>query len=122
MDLKFSAHTYFMMRNSNLNSMKIHEILMKFGKCQLMEYLEVNKFHAVSSYRRMRSTDLAATLFLDNFRKEVDKGNLVGVVFMDLSKVFDTIAHSTLLGKLTTYEINNKELDWFTSYLFNRQI
>ena len=67
----------------------------------------------------MRSIDLAATLLLDNFRKEVDKGNLVGVVFMDLPKAFDTNAHSTLLGKLTTYGINNKELDLFTSYLFN---
>ena len=87
-----------------------------------MEYLEVNNLlsRCQYGYRRMRSTDLAATLLLDNFRKEVDKGNLVGVVFMDLSKAFDTIAHSTLLGKLTTYGINNKELDWFTSYLFNR--
>ena len=36
MDLKFSAHTYFLMRNSNLNSVSTenqHEILMKFGKC-----------------------------------------------------------------------------------------
>ena len=36
MDLKFSAHTYFLMRNSNLNSISTenqHEILMKFGKC-----------------------------------------------------------------------------------------
>ena len=36
MDLKFSAHTYFMMRNSNLNSVSTenqHEILNKFGKC-----------------------------------------------------------------------------------------
>ena len=38
MDLKFSAHTYFMMRNSNLNSVSTenqHEILNKFGKCLL---------------------------------------------------------------------------------------
>ena len=38
MDLKFSAHTYFMMRNSNLNSVSTenqHEILNNFGKCLL---------------------------------------------------------------------------------------
>lgn len=39
---------------------------------------------------------------------------------MDLSKAFDNIAHGTLLEKLTTYGINNNELGWFTSYLFNR--
>ena len=36
MELKFSAHTYFLMRNSNHNSIPTenqHEILMKFGKC-----------------------------------------------------------------------------------------
>ena len=39
MDLKVSAHTYFMMRNSNLNSVSTenqHEILNKFGKCLLV--------------------------------------------------------------------------------------
>ena len=38
MDLKFSAHTYFMMRNSNLNSVSTenqHEILMKFGEVSI---------------------------------------------------------------------------------------
>ena len=42
MDLKFSAHTYFMMRNSNLNSVSTenqHEILNKFGKCLLVATL-----------------------------------------------------------------------------------
>ena len=36
MDYKFSAHTYFLMRISNLNSVSTenqHEIFMKFGKC-----------------------------------------------------------------------------------------
>ena len=114
---------------SNPNNYRPISILLTLSKIlercvhqQLMEYLEVNNLlsRCQYGYRRMRSTDLAATLLLDSFRKEVDKGNLAGVVFMDLSKAFDTIAHSTLLGKLTTYGINNKELDWFTSYLFNR--
>ena len=68
-----------------------------------------------------RSTELASSLFLDDIRKEIDKGNLVGVVYMDLSKAFDTVAHSILLEKMTAYGINSMELEWFTSYLFQRK-
>ena len=56
-------------------------------------------------YRRKRSTELVSSLFLDDIRKEVDKGNLVGVVYMD-SKALDTVAHSILLEKMTAYGIN----------------
>ena len=43
MDLKFSAHIYFMMRNSNMNSVSTenqHENLMKFAKCPLHSVVE----------------------------------------------------------------------------------
>ena len=52
------------------------------------------------------STELAATLLLDDIRKNVDKGQLVGAVFVDLSKAFDTISHSNLLTKLPSYGID----------------
>ena len=45
-------------------------------------------------YRKNRSTKLATTLLLDRIRKETDKGNMSGVVFIDLSKAFDTLGHS----------------------------
>ena len=40
---------------------------------------------------------------------------------MDLSKAFDTVSHSILLEKMTAYGINGMELEWFTSYLFQRK-
>ena len=46
-----------------------------------MDYLEENNllFDRQFGYRRKRSTELASSLFLDDIRKEKDKGNLVGV-------------------------------------------
>ena len=54
-------------------------------------------------------------------RKEVDCGKLVGVVFIDLSKAFDTLDHALLLDKIASYGIVSNETEWFTDYLFGRK-
>jgi hypothetical protein len=63
-----------------------------------MNYLEDNNLLSQYQfgYRRQRSTDQAASLLLDDVRKEIDNGKLVGVIFMDLSKACDTVAHMEL--------------------------
>ena len=71
-------------------------------------------------FRPKMSTELATVKFIDEIRTSVDKGNLVGAVFIDLTKAFDTISHSKLLSKLPQYGINGTELDWFKDYLFRR--
>ena len=52
----------------------------------------------------------------------MDEGNLIGAAFIDLSKAFDTISHSNLIEKLPQYGIREKELNWFTDYLFHRSV
>ena len=83
-----------------------------------MNYLETNKLLNDSRYgfRRKRSTKMASTLFCDNILRKIGKGNLVGAIYLDLSKAFDTIGHAILLNKLKSYGIKGREF----KYLFNR--
>ena len=99
------------------------KILEKCVHSQVLNYLEENKLLSDSQfgYRPHRSTELAATLFLDNIRENMDKGQLTGAIFIDLRKAFDTISHSLIVSKLPNYGISGIEKEWFTNYLFARE-
>ena len=45
-------------------------------------------------------------LLSDVVRKEVDNGNILDAVFIDLSKASDTVSHSCLLNELPSNGIN----------------
>ena len=100
----------------------VSKVIEKIVHKQLMNFLDENKLLSTRQFgfRAKMSAELAATLLLDDIRKNVDKGQLVGAVFVDLSKAFDTISHSKLLTKLPSYGIDGKERTWFEDYLFNR--
>ena len=100
----------------------ISKILEKCVHSQLMMYLETNKFLSINQFgfRSKRSTELATTLFTDNIRKAMDKGEMTGAVYIDLSKAFDTISHCAIITKLNEYGVRSVENEWFCSYLFGR--
>ena len=100
----------------------LSKIIEKLVHQQLMKFLDENKLLSdfQFGFRPKMSTELAATLVLDNVRKNVDQGYMVCATFIYLGKAFDTISHSRLVAKLHSYGLNGTELAWFTSYLFNR--
>ena len=59
--------------------------------------------------------------YTDDWYDGMDLGRLVGLVFIDLKKAFDTVDHGILCKKLQLYGIQQPELSWFKSYLTNRK-
>ena len=51
---------------------------------------------------------------------KIDAGKLTGVLFIDLSKAFDTVNHDVLLKKLLSFGICQNTFNLFSSYLRNR--
>ena len=100
----------------------LSKLLEKAVHNQLSQYLEGNDLLNMFQfgYRDKRSTQLATTLLVDEIREAAEKGQLVGALFLDLSKAFDTISHDVILEKLKRYGVFEIELDWFKDYLFMR--
>ena len=87
---------------------------------QLTVYLEKNDMLSSQQFgfRKGKSTELAATLFFDDAHRAMDRDELTGTIFIDLSKAFDTVGHSVLLSKLSVYGICGPEKELFSGYLF----
>ena len=47
-------------------------------------------------------------------------GGLVDTIYFDFAKAFDSAPHERLLGKLKSYSINGKVLEWWKAFLSNR--
>lgn len=50
----------------------------------------------------------------------LDKGGVVGAIFLDFKKAFDTVNHKVLLNKLCNLNFSSGVLNWIESYLSNR--
>ena len=70
----------------------------------------------------MHVQSCCSAMFTDKILSAMDKGELTGAVFIDLTKAFDTVNHSILLSKLCSLGVPNASpaYNWFESYLSNR--
>ena len=85
----------------------------------------LNKYNLIhdmqSGFRKNHSCHTALTHLIDTWLKDVDSGNYVGAVFLDLRKAFDLVDHEILIHKLKLYHFSDNTVKLFKSYLSNRK-
>ena len=101
----------------------LSKILEKAVTEQLIDHLESNGLinNKQFGFRLGYSTELANCYLTENIKSSLDRGNVVGAVFIDLKKAFDTVNHNILLNKLCTFNMSKPAISWFASYLEHRE-
>ena len=72
-------------------------------------------------FQKGHSTEHVIAQLAEQIHGSFESDNYTLGVFIDLSKVFDTIDHAISLKKLENYGIKGTNLAWFRSYLINRK-
>ena len=98
------------------------KLLEKHVHLQLSSYLNSNNllFPLQSGFRPSHSTQTLLLHCLDLWYKALDNKKFVGVIFLDITKAFDTVNHELLLSKLSNLGLSASAVSWFQSYLSNR--
>ena len=72
-------------------------------------------------FRRGHSTEQAIMQLNNWVLESMDEGKVTGLLFVDISKAFDSLNHKVLLRKLNHLGVSERSLRWFRSYLADRQ-
>lgn len=90
---------------------------------QLNSFFKVtNIIHETQSgFRPKHSCHTALTRLIETWLKDIDSGNYIGTVYLDLQKAFDMVDHDILIHKLKLYHFSNQSLKFFRSYLSERK-
>ena len=101
----------------------VSRIFERVARDKLFEFLTANNLLSKNqfAYRKLHSTITSLLNVTDSWYSNVDRKNVNISLFIDLKKAFDTVDHDILLAKLQRYGICQKELEWFVSYLTERQ-
>ena len=102
----------------------IGKLMEKLCNTIYQNHLDVHNILCDEQYgfRPKRSTNMAIFNFLKNIIDELNNKKIVGAIYLDFSKAFDSINHQRLLNKTKDMGIPLKLLEWTSSYLQNRKI
>ena len=99
------------------------KLLEKLVHTQLSLYLEEEEILTNNQFgfRKQRSTSHAISQVLNQIYTNINRSNITAAVYIDFSKAFNSVQHSTLIAKLTELNLSAKTIEWITSYLHGRR-
>lgn len=106
-----------------INMLPIYEkVLELVVKEQIEKYLQDNNVitEHQSGFRRKHSCETAIQTVIDDWKLIVSEGEMVGVIFLDLKRTFETVDRDRLLEKIWQYGIRGRVLEWVKTYLNDR--
>ena len=74
----------------------------------------------LAGFRKNHNKQHSLIKMIETWCSILNKGNKVGAIVMELSKILDTLNHNLLLCKLKTYGFEKNTLTFVQSYFFNR--
>ena len=103
------------MSTTNKNIINIKTRLVKF--CDKFSLISSNQF----GFQQNKSTCDALVNLTENIYSALNNRSHHYAIMVDLRKAFDVVNHEILLKKLEFYGFRGVPLEWFRSYLSNRQ-
>ena len=103
--------------NLSLNLINLTASRLLLGRLQLNSVLNQHQY----GFRRGHSTEQAITQLNNWVLESMDEGKVTGLLFIDISKAFDSLNHKVLLRKLEHLGLSERSLRWFRSYLTDRK-
>ena len=88
----------------------------------IIEFLDLHDvlYDKQFGFRQCHSTSHAVITLVEKITHALDRGKIVGGMFIDFKKAYDTVSHDILLQKLEAYGIKNNIYELIKSYLSNR--
>ena len=100
----------------------LSKILEKVVASQLCSYFDNHNFFNFlqSGFRKNHSTASALLKIITDIINSLDQNDITILTLLDYSKAFDTVNHELLLAKLKHFGFMDQTLQWFKSYLSDR--
>lgn len=98
------------------------KLLEKMIQAQMVKYLNDNDIIPIyqSGFRKGHSCTTALLKITNDIVVGFDNNKCTTMVFLDMSKAFDSINFDLLLAKLSYYNFNIRSINWFKNYLYDR--
>ena len=109
-----------MVVSTDIESPVVSKLLERLVAKRLLSYLTSSGLmpSLQSAYRVHHSTETAVFRVIADILQALDRGDVATLALLDLSAVFDTVDHATLLRRLEiSYSIRSTALSWLRSYL-----